>query len=116
MKTIAAIAMVFLPGTFVASLLALPSFQWDMPSCHLHVRRQFWIYWVITIPLTLLTLLAWFLWSQWKAQKDLQTEEVAVDGVTLDPLLEHDDISSGRSQDTSVGEFRHRRKKAQAVL
>ena len=59
MMTIAAITMIFLPGTFVASLFAMPLFD----RTHGDVfRSSFWIYWAITVPLTVLTLLLWLTW------------------------------------------------------
>lgn len=95
MKTIAAVTMVFLPGTFVATVLALPAFQWQ-PHHNLAVHRQFWIYWVITIPLTLLTLLIWLVWSRWKAREELQAEQKARDDVTSTAIRVDSPSISGR--------------------
>lgn len=82
MKTIAAVTMVFLPGTFVATLLALAAFQWrDDDDGGMSVRSDFWIYWVITIPLTLLTLLIWLVWSRWKARDEVKIEQEARNAV-----------------------------------
>jgi hypothetical protein len=61
MKTIAAVTMVFLPGTFVASLFSTPLFHWDKNS-GFGVASQIWIYWAITIPVTFLTIAVWWLW------------------------------------------------------
>jgi Mg2+ and Co2+ transporter CorA len=58
MMTIAAITMIFLPGTFVASLFAMPLFDWTSTNVF---RSGFWIYWAITVPLTALTVLLWLL-------------------------------------------------------
>jgi len=85
MKTIAAVTMVFLPGTFVGTLLALPAFQWRSDG-DLEVRRQFWIYWAITMPLTLITLLIWLAWSKWKAGEELKAEQEARDGINPNNL------------------------------
>jgi hypothetical protein len=108
MKTIAAVTMVFLPGTFVATVLALPAFQWQ-PHRGLAVHRQFWIYWVITIPLTLLTLLIWLLWSRWRAREELQAEQEARDDVNSKAIQVDCGSTSGRSLDMEDVGFRGRR-------
>lgn len=66
MKTLAAVTVIFLPGTFVASVFSMSIFNWT----ERHGKDQMtvswqglWIYWVIAIPLTLLTILAWLLWT-----------------------------------------------------
>ncbi|KAH7324465.1 hypothetical protein B0I35DRAFT_509206 [Stachybotrys elegans] len=61
MKTIAIITMVFLPGTFLATIFSMPFFQ--LESAGLQISSQFWIYWVLTTPLTLLTLSLWVFWD-----------------------------------------------------
>jgi hypothetical protein len=61
MKTIAAVTMLFLPGTFVASLFATPMFQWSA-TAGLQVQSHIWVYWATSIPLTLLTIGFWWVW------------------------------------------------------
>ncbi|KAM7210731.1 hypothetical protein V8F06_013893 [Rhypophila decipiens] len=51
MKAIAMIAFLFLPGTFFATLFAIPSLHW---SEDVVVSPRFWIYWAFTVPCTLL--------------------------------------------------------------
>ena len=58
MKAIAAVTMVFLPGTFIASMFAMPMFAWDVSSDRT-VSRNFWIYWAVTLPLTALVVVVW---------------------------------------------------------
>ncbi|RYO82734.1 hypothetical protein DL764_009567 [Monosporascus ibericus] len=53
MKTVAIMTMAFLPATFFAALLAIPSFDWG-PA-----RERFWVYWALTIPTTVLVLVVW---------------------------------------------------------
>jgi hypothetical protein len=60
MKTLAAVSVVFLPGTFVDSFFAMPLF--DFNSSSMSVSGLFWIYWIVTIPLTATTILIWYLW------------------------------------------------------
>jgi hypothetical protein len=56
MKTVAIMTMGFLPGTFFAALLAVPSLQWNAPSV---VQGRFWVYWAFTLPGTALVFLIW---------------------------------------------------------
>ncbi|KAF2104874.1 hypothetical protein NA57DRAFT_71077 [Rhizodiscina lignyota] len=58
MKSLSLVSMIFLPSTAVASIFAMPFFDWDRNG----VNDNFWIYWVTVIPLTILTLLIWQLW------------------------------------------------------
>jgi len=63
MKAIAAVTMSFLPGTFAASLFAMPVFRWNAPSGNDVINHRIWVYWAVTIPLTLLTILLYWLWD-----------------------------------------------------
>ena len=65
MKTIAILGIVFLPGTFVATLFSINMFDWGGgDASSLAVSPNMWIYWVITVPLTVVTFLIWLLWSR----------------------------------------------------
>lgn len=68
MRTIAILGIVFLPGTFVATLFSIDMFDWgdakSGDSSSLTVSPSMWIYWAITAPLTIVTLLVWMLWSR----------------------------------------------------
>lgn len=63
MKAIAAVTMCFLPGTFAASLFAMPVFRWDEPSGNDVINHRIWVYWAVTIPLTALTVSLYWLWD-----------------------------------------------------
>lgn len=68
MKTIAAVTMLFLPGTFTASLFAMPFFgasDGNGQGEGFDVSQWFWLYVVITVPLTVLVLLVWLVWQRW---------------------------------------------------
>ena len=66
MKTISTLGIVFLPGTFIATLFSVGMFDWGSADHEgLRVSSSMWIYWAVTIPLTALTMLMWILWS-WK--------------------------------------------------
>jgi hypothetical protein len=63
MKAIAAVTMFFLPGTFAASLFAMPIFRWNASSGNDVVSHRIWVYWAVTIPLTLVTFGCFLLWD-----------------------------------------------------
>lgn len=54
MKTVAIMTMAFLPGTFFAALLAIPSFHDWVAS-----QDYIWVYWALTIPTTILVFMIW---------------------------------------------------------
>ncbi|KAL2015765.1 hypothetical protein VTK56DRAFT_4856 [Thermocarpiscus australiensis] len=61
MMAIAVVTMFFLPGTFTASIFALPYFERSLEKKGL---SQFWTYWVVTIALTIITLSAWTFYTK----------------------------------------------------
>ncbi|KAH6677278.1 hypothetical protein B0J14DRAFT_651165 [Halenospora varia] len=61
MKTLAVLALVFLPGTFVATLHSSPFFDFKPLALGAIVSPQFWIYWAISIPLTIIVTIIWLL-------------------------------------------------------
>lgn len=75
MKTIAAVTMFFLPGTFIASLFAMPLLKWDAPDGQVINGRFRW-YWAVTIPLTFFTMATWLVWYMIKVKRQ-HLEDVA---------------------------------------
>jgi hypothetical protein len=74
MKTLALVTMVFLPGTFVASLFSMPLFDWT--SAGDVTRPRFRIYWAVAVPLTAVTLMIYGIWSMWiKRRARARTEQ-----------------------------------------
>lgn len=67
-KTLPAVTVAFLPGTFVAAIFAMPLFEWDAVGEGMVVSNRFWIYWAVTVPLTFLTLAVWVLWTRRQAK------------------------------------------------
>lgn len=53
-KALAGIAMLFLPGTFVAAVFAIPFRKWNPSSS---------IYWAIVVPLTIVVVAICSLWT-----------------------------------------------------
>lgn len=62
MKTLAVVTMLYLPPTAIATIFAMPFFQWEAKASEPLVSGRFWIYWITAIPLTALTLATWFVW------------------------------------------------------
>ena len=61
MKTIAALTMVFLPGTYIAAIFGMNFFDYSAGS--IHVSGRWWLYVAITIPMTILTIGTWWAWT-----------------------------------------------------
>ncbi|KAK6863614.1 hypothetical protein PG995_000142 [Apiospora arundinis] len=73
MKTVAVLTMIFLPGTFVATFLSMPFFDWNADTGDRPSSSPFqWIYWVITMPLTIALMVGWRVW--WKVE-DIKWDE-----------------------------------------
>ena len=63
MKTIAVVTMLFLPGTYISALFAIPLFDWEAAPGVTALNYRFWYYWATTLPLTALVLFAWIFWE-----------------------------------------------------
>ncbi|RGP81740.1 hypothetical protein FLONG3_125 [Fusarium longipes] len=60
MRSIALVTMIFLPGTFFASVFSMGFFEWDADSGTVSVSKSFWIYAVLALVCTALTVAAWW--------------------------------------------------------
>lgn len=58
LKTLSLVTMLFLPGTFIATLFSMPIIGWDSKG-----DGNFWVYWAIAVPLTLMTFAMWWIWT-----------------------------------------------------
>jgi hypothetical protein len=67
MITIAAVTMVFLPGTFVSAILSTTFFDYD--DAGLRVSDKWWILPTATIPLTIVVFAVWTYWRYVKLQE-----------------------------------------------
>ncbi|KAI9778892.1 MAG: hypothetical protein M1839_007855 [Geoglossum umbratile] len=75
MKTIAALGLVFLPGTFIAALfgagvMALPPppvAEARAGTAHLVVSRSWWVFFAISAPLTAVTVVVWAAYLRWRS-------------------------------------------------
>ena len=82
MKTISVVTIVFLPGTFVATLFSMDVFHGQSADgTGVRVASLFWVYWAVTIPLTMLVIASWLLWSRryfekWKGVESIRDLEM----------------------------------------
>ncbi|KAF4456656.1 hypothetical protein F53441_1212 [Fusarium austroafricanum] len=60
MRSIALVTMIFLPGTFFASIFSMGFFEWKGVDGAVVVARSFWIYVVLAAGFTALTVGAWW--------------------------------------------------------
>lgn len=60
MRVIALMTMIFLPGTFFATVFALPLLDW---TAEYVIQSRFWIYVVFSVPSTILIWLLWVLFT-----------------------------------------------------
>ena len=61
-KSLAVVAMVYLPANLVASILSMPYFDWQ--SEENVVNTRLWVFFAVTIPLTAMTITTWWLWHR----------------------------------------------------
>lgn len=99
MRIIAAVTLIFLPGTFVATVFSTGMFDWgngdptpnpnaDEGGGGKTVSRYIWVYFMLTGILTFLVLVGWILFSWFQNRKMMQQfhldpeqgGEVALDG------------------------------------
>ncbi|KLU82099.1 hypothetical protein MAPG_01176 [Magnaporthiopsis poae ATCC 64411] len=73
MRSIALLTMVFLPGTFLASVFSMSFFDWKEGAS---VSSYIWIYFVIAIFMTLLVIGLWWYWIVYRPSKIHTWEEV----------------------------------------
>ncbi|KAK4185125.1 hypothetical protein QBC35DRAFT_30253 [Podospora australis] len=59
MKTIAVLTMAFLPGTFLAALFSIPTFESALIWGSTEEANRLGIYWAFTVPITLATFAIW---------------------------------------------------------
>ncbi|EFX02552.1 hypothetical protein CMQ_5913 [Grosmannia clavigera kw1407] len=91
MKTIAIVTMLFLPGSFVASVFSMPVLDWSSHDAQGIVGTRFGIFWAITIALTTLTFVVYALWvlanKRWRVQ---ETRNIVA------PLMEFKNMEESR--------------------
>ncbi|KAF1916960.1 hypothetical protein BDU57DRAFT_251317 [Ampelomyces quisqualis] len=71
MNAIAGLTMIFLPGTFTASVLSSGIFKSEAGARGFQVTGLWWLWLVITLPITLITVLSWWFYRKRK-EKTMQ--------------------------------------------
>ncbi|KAH8746302.1 hypothetical protein F5882DRAFT_422864 [Hyaloscypha sp. PMI_1271] len=69
MRSIALLTMVFLPGTFFASVFSMTFFNWGGSNGAAVVSSQIWIYVLFTVCFTLLTVGTWYYFVIWRQSR-----------------------------------------------
>jgi len=86
MKSIALLTMIFLPASYVATLLPTPGLALAEPEP--------WVYWAISIPLTAFVIGMWALWTWYRGRSRRTTLEATLEmGVSRDTGIHHPAIS-----------------------
>ncbi|KAF5680154.1 hypothetical protein FCIRC_5864 [Fusarium circinatum] len=75
MRSIALVTMIFLPGTFFASIFSMGFFEWKSDDGTISVAQSFWIYVVLAAGFTAFTVGAWWYIGVYrhKSQKNLSS-------------------------------------------
>ncbi|KAF2113209.1 hypothetical protein BDV96DRAFT_119380 [Lophiotrema nucula] len=77
MRIIAAVTLIFLPGTFVATFFSIDFFDFGPDNGGAKVSKWIWVYFVVTIVLTLAVLAVWRLVSPMKVDElELETNGI----------------------------------------
>jgi hypothetical protein len=77
MITIAAVTMLFLPGTFISAILSTTFF--DYGDDGLHVSARWWILLATTVPLTIVVFGIWLGWRYVRLRKQQAEAPVKLD-------------------------------------
>ncbi|KAI1136870.1 hypothetical protein F5Y05DRAFT_414590 [Hypoxylon sp. FL0543] len=75
MRTISIVTMVFLPGTFFASVFSMQFFNWIPSDDGTVVSHYLWIYFLVTVVATLLTLGTWYYFVVWRPRSRREVSE-----------------------------------------
>jgi hypothetical protein len=73
MKMLALMTTIFLPGTFFATMFAIPTLHWTEPKV---ISNRFWIYWAFVLPSTAFLVFVYkgWLWvppnMNWRSLRD----------------------------------------------
>ncbi|KAH8679216.1 hypothetical protein BGZ61DRAFT_396048 [Ilyonectria robusta] len=86
MKMLSIVAMVFLPGSFVAALFSTPLFDWDgvsvdSSSIGIGTRPQFALFWAVTVSVTAVTFAAYLvgmIMRKRKAKRRAKRRDISV--------------------------------------
>ncbi|KAF9890502.1 hypothetical protein FE257_005907 [Aspergillus nanangensis] len=81
-RVITVVTLIYLPSTFMATLLGMNSFfEMDPESHNVVVSPQFWIWVVCSVPLTLATVSYWWFFRWKRHQKAVKEQNLLIEGV-----------------------------------
>ncbi|PPQ95896.1 hypothetical protein CVT26_015582 [Gymnopilus dilepis] len=104
MITMAAVTMVFLPGSFVSALFSTVFFDTAenrSGNVSLLVHPQWWLFPAIVIPLTIAVFLIWIVW--WQIRNQMALAGLSRAGFSMGSTLQLNKISiHGRGEETDV--------------
>ncbi|KAF3765540.1 hypothetical protein M406DRAFT_355963 [Cryphonectria parasitica EP155] len=77
MRSIAIVTMIFLPGTFFASVFSMSFFSWfnNSGSSQVQVSSYIWVYITVTVVCTVLTIGLWYYFNIWRRTGPKKQEE-----------------------------------------
>ncbi|KAL9082249.1 MAG: hypothetical protein Q9165_008924 [Trypethelium subeluteriae] len=78
MNAIAALTMVFLPGTFTASIMSAGIFSSVAHSRSISVSGIWWLWLAITLPLTVIVMVCWWIYKRRKDVAKLKTPSITL--------------------------------------
>jgi hypothetical protein len=130
MKTLAVLATVFLPPTFVAvsteypyppvldvlpfynvqlippeTLFSTPWFNFTAPTSSI-LSSQFWIYWAVSIPLTIIVILLWAIWYRWSVNRHRIEDERQSDKEAIFGAFEYPELPEFAFRNPTLSERR----------
>ncbi|KAH9474913.1 Notoamide biosynthesis cluster protein M' [Psilocybe cubensis] len=82
MITMAAVTMLFLPGTFVSALFSMVFFNSQSDNT-LVVSEQIWLFFAITIPLTVAVFVLWLFWRRYRNEAEARSLGLSDDDLIL---------------------------------
>ncbi len=87
MKTFAFLIILFLPGTYNATIFSTGMFNWsgnsDGSGDGRVVSKLFWVHWALSVPLTIVVAVGWRPWWKWDKRyfdENVKAEIKAIDG------------------------------------
>ncbi|KAH4265087.1 hypothetical protein HBH64_008030 [Parastagonospora nodorum] len=76
MRSISLVTMVFLPGTFFATVFSMTFFDWNGDDGKTLVSKYLWIYVVVTVFFTAITVGLWYFFVIFRRSRPVKSDEV----------------------------------------
>ncbi|KAH6383054.1 hypothetical protein HBI60_259090 [Parastagonospora nodorum] len=75
MRSISLVTMVFLPGTFFATVFSMSFFDWNDEDGKASVSKHLWIYVVVTVMFTAITIGIWYFFVLFRRSRPVDNNE-----------------------------------------